>query len=196
MTDDRTERAVEVLVDGFMDNPVLAWVFPDEATRPEAIRGYVEVFRRAYGEGAVLDLDEAGEGAALWAAPGTPQLEGEHVAALVELLRRFNAEHVDLVLATFGAIKPPAEPHWYLNVIAARRGARARGIGARLLEPFLERSDREGIGIYLEPSNPRNLSFYRRYGFENHGEALDLPGAGPILQPMWRPAARGSARSV
>ena len=92
------------------------------------------------------------------------------------------------MLSTLGVITPPGERHWYLNVIAAKRGARSRGVGARLLEPFLERADREGVGIYLESSNPRNLSFYRRYGFLNHGDAVVLPGAGPILQPMWRPA--------
>jgi ribosomal protein S18 acetylase RimI-like enzyme len=187
MTDESTERAIEILVDGFMDNPVLGWVFPDESTRGDGIRGYVEVFRAAYGERGVLELDESGEGAALWAEPGTPQLEGEDAVALVELIRRFNGERTNEVLATIGVIQPPAERHWYLNVIAARRGARSRGIGARLLEPFLARADREDVGIYLESSNPRNLSFYWRYGFENHGEAVVLPGVGPALQPMWRP---------
>jgi ribosomal protein S18 acetylase RimI-like enzyme len=186
MADDRTERAIEILADGFMDNPVLGWVFQDEATRADGIRGYVRVFLAAYGRRGVLDLDASGEGAALWAEPGTPRLEGEHVTALVDLLRKYNGDRTGLVLSTLGVIVPPAERHWYLNVIAARRGARSRGIGARLLEPFLTRADREGVGIYLESSNPRNLSFYRRYGFENRGDAIDLPGVGPVLQPMWR----------
>jgi len=188
MADERTERAVEILVDGFMDNPVLGWVFQDEATRGDGIRGYMEVFLGAYGERGVLDIEAGGEGAALWAEPGTPQLEGEHALALVDLLRKFNGERTNLVLSTLGVIVPPAERHWYLNVVAARRGARSRGIGARLLEPFLERADREGVGIYLESSNPRNMSFYRRYDFESYGEAIDLPGVGPVLQPMWRAA--------
>lgn len=188
MTDADTQRAIDVLVDGFMDNPVMGWVFEDEATRPDGIRGYVEVFRRAYGERGVLELDPSGDGAALWAAPGTPPLEGSHAVALVELIQKFNAERANLVLSTLGVIQPPDEPHWYLNVIATRRGVRSRGVGARLLEPFLTRSAREGVGIYLESSNPRNLSFYRRYDFESYGEAIDLPGVGPALQPMWRPA--------
>jgi len=188
VTDEPTERAIDILVDGFTDNPVLGWVFQDEATRADGIRGYVEVFRAAYGERGVLDVEAGGEGAALWAAPGTPQLEGEHVVALVELLRKFNGERANLVLSTLGGIEPPSEPHWYLNVIAARRGARSRGIGGRLIEPFLERADRDGVGVYLESSNPRNLSFYQRYDFENYGEAIVLPGVGPVLQPMRRRA--------
>jgi GNAT superfamily N-acetyltransferase len=188
MADEHAERAIEILVDGFMDNPVLGWVFQDEATRPEGIRGYVDVFRAAYGEHGVLEVEAGGEGAALWAEPGTPRLQGEHAAALVELLRRFNGDRTILVLSTLGVIEAPSAPHWYLNVIAARRGARSRGIGARLIEPFLERADREGVGIYLESSNPRNLTFYRRYDFQDVGGAIDLPGVGPMLQPMWRPA--------
>ena len=188
MTEDRDARAIEVLVDGFMDNPVLGWVFRDEATRGEGIRGYTEVFRAAYGAQGVLELEAGGDGAALWAEPGTPALGGEHAMALVELVRKFNGDRTELVLSTLGVIEAPAEPHWYLNMLAARRGARSRGIGARLLEPYLERADAEGIGIYLESSNPRNLGFYRRYGFENLGEAIVLPDVGPVLQPMWRAA--------
>lgn len=187
MADEHTENAIEILIDGFMDNPVLGWIFRDERTRGEGIRGYVEVFVSAYADRCVLDIDESGEGAALWAEPGTPQLAGEHAAALVELIRRFNGERTNLILATIGVIQPPADAHWYLNVIAAKRGARSRGIGARLFEPFLARAEREEVGIYLESSNPRNLSFYQRYGFENYGDAIFLPDVGPVLQPMWRP---------
>jgi hypothetical protein len=75
MADERTERAIEILADGFMDNPVLGWVFQDEATRADGIRGYVRVFLAAYGPRGVLDLDAGGEGAALCAQPGTPRLE-------------------------------------------------------------------------------------------------------------------------
>ena len=107
MANERTERAIDIIVDGFIDNPVLGWVFEDEATRADGIRGYVEVFLTAYGERGVLDIDEGGDGAALWAEPGTPQLEGEHAVALVELLREFNGERTNLVLSTLGRVKPP-----------------------------------------------------------------------------------------
>ena len=187
MGDTTPDRAIPILVDGFLDNPVLSWVFPDESRRPEGIRGYMETFIAAYGDDGVLEIEDGGEGAALWAKPGVPQLAGDDAVALIDLIRDHNGDRTNLVLGTLGAIHPPEEPHWYLNVIAARRGARSRGVGARLLEPFLERADQEGIGIYLESSNPKNLSFYDRYGFQYFGAAIDLPGAGPLLQPMWRP---------
>ena len=37
MTDESGSDAIEILVDGFFDNPVLAWIFRDESTRAEAI---------------------------------------------------------------------------------------------------------------------------------------------------------------
>ena len=66
-------------------------------------------------------------------------------------------------------------------------------MGASLLEPFLARSDVEGVPIYLESSNPRNLTFYRRYGFEDYGPRIDLPESGPQLQQMLRPSASNRA---
>jgi len=41
----------------------------------------------------------------------------------------------------------------------------------------------------LESSNPRNLSFYHPYAFEDYGVAVVLEWLGPVLQPMWRPGA-------
>jgi GNAT superfamily N-acetyltransferase len=187
MTEPRV-TALDVLVDGFSDNPVMQWVFEEDATRADALRDYLQFWISAYGDNGVLELETGGEGAALWARPGTPALDNDQTAALVAVIHKYNGDRTGLVLGTLGGLQQPAASHWYLNMVAARRGARARGVGARLLEPFLERADREGVPIYLESSNPRNLSFYLRYGFGNLGAALDLPGAGPLLQPMWRPA--------
>ncbi len=181
------DAAVEILVDGFFDNPVLGWMFLDESTRAEAIEAWFRFWIETYGDQGIVVVEEEGDGAALWATPDVPPVGSGDTAGLVELVQRFNGDRTGLVLGTLAALKPLGERHWYLNGIAARRAARSRGVGARLLEPFLARGDAEGIPIYLESSNPRNLSFYRRYGFEDLGACIDLPGAGPVLQPMWRP---------
>jgi hypothetical protein len=54
------------------------------------------------------------------------------------------------------------------------------------MEPVLQRCDLDGLPAALESSNPRNVSFYRRLGFEVVWEAA--PDGGPPLQGMWRPA--------
>ena len=53
---------------------------------------------------------------------------------------------------------------------------------------MLERADRERLPVYLESSNPRNLTFYYRYGFEDWNERLDMPEGGPSMQKMLRPS--------
>lgn len=59
-----------------------------------------------------------------------------------------------------------------------------QGLGAKLLEYGLEICDRDRAPIYLESSNPANLSFYRSHGFELLAE-VQLPGT-PKRYPMLR----------
>lgn len=48
----------------------------------------------------------------------------------------------------------------------------------------LARCDVEGLPAYLESSNPRNLPFYERHGFEVLGKIQ--VGSSPTLVPMLR----------
>jgi len=81
---------------------------------------------------------------------------------------------------------PHDRPHWYLNVIATVPHRQGHGLGAEALRPVLERCDAEKIPAYLESSNPRNMTLYRRHGFDDVGRpTIDLPD-GPSLYPMWR----------
>ena len=64
----------------------------------------------------------------------------------------------------------------------------AKGRAAKLLQPILEICDKEETGAYLESTNPRNLSFYYRLGFETQKE-LSLDGGKAALTCMWRDPA-------
>ena len=44
--------------------------------------------------------------------------------------------------------------------------------------------DADGMPVYLESSNERNLAWYGRHGFEVTGEVVIL--GGPRIWPMWR----------
>jgi ribosomal protein S18 acetylase RimI-like enzyme len=50
----------------------------------------------------------------------------------------------------------------------------------------LERCDRDKLAAYLESTNPRNISLYRRHGFEEVGTIQ--VGTSPALVPMLRRA--------
>jgi len=74
--------------------------------------------------------------------------------------------------------------HSYLPIIGAEPNAQGKGLGADLMRHAVARCDREGALAYLESSNPRNISLYRRFGFEVMGEIRI--GAAPLVTPMLR----------
>ncbi len=59
----------------------------------------------------------------------------------------------------------------------------------------LEKADREGIHCYLESSNPRNVSFYERAGFENK-RTVELKGGKKPLLTLMRRDPKGGAPAV
>jgi predicted acetyltransferase len=53
-------------------------------------------------------------------------------------------------------------------------------LGGQLLKQVLKRADDEKVPVYLESSNPKNLDFYRKYGFEVTDEIVPIAGCPPI----------------
>jgi ribosomal protein S18 acetylase RimI-like enzyme len=80
----------------------------------------------------------------------------------------------------------PAEPHWYLPMIGVDPARQGGGVGSALMAEALKVIDRNGAMAYLESSNPRNISLYKRHGFEVIGEIQS--GSSPIVRPMLRKA--------
>jgi GNAT superfamily N-acetyltransferase len=81
--------------------------------------------------------------------------------------------------------KHPHEPsHHYLPIIGVAPQWQGKGLGTALLQPVLERCDREGSPAYLEATTPRSRACYERSGFKTTGEIV-LPN-GPTMWQMWR----------
>jgi ribosomal protein S18 acetylase RimI-like enzyme len=80
----------------------------------------------------------------------------------------------------------PKEPHWYLPLIAVDPAHQGRGHGDALMRGALEQIDREKVPAHLQSTNQRNISLYRRHGFEEIG-AIQV-GSSPKLVPMLRRA--------
>ena len=90
-------------------------------------------------------------------------------------------------LRVLGAMEKahPSEPHYYLEAIGTRQDWQSKGVGSAVMAAMLERCDREGLPAYLESSNPRNIPFYARHGFEVR-PLVPLPPGAPPMTPMWR----------
>ena len=126
--------------------------------------------------------------AALWDPPGRwRQTRGEQLRAVPSLLRAFGLSVVrGMAVEDRMAAVHPEEPHWYLAIIGSYPTLRGKGFGNALMRSRLDRCDAEHAPAYLESSNPDNVPYYQRFGFEVTGE-ITLPDNGPSLIPMWRP---------
>lgn len=182
------ELLARIGAEGFALDPVLGWVFQDESTRPGRLLllfgGLVDDFLPDRG---VVHL--AGDAsAAFWREPSF-----DAVSTAADRVDAAGDEAPDLTagelerLAILGAameLHHPHDPCWYLNVVSTLPSHQSRGLGAAVLRPMLERADADGLPCYLESTNPRNRTLYRRHGFEDRDE-IPLDG-GPSMLAMWR----------
>jgi ribosomal protein S18 acetylase RimI-like enzyme len=175
--------AIHTIVLAFASDPVARWTWPNA-------QQYLEAMPRlalAFGGGAFAHggahYTDGFAGVALWLPPGiNPDEE-----ALGEVLQStVSPSHCADVFATFEQMAQyhPQEPHWYLPLIGVDPAHQGKGLGDALMAHVLARCDRERVPAYLESTNPRNVSLYRRHGFEPIGAIQS--GSSPILVPMLR----------
>jgi GNAT superfamily N-acetyltransferase len=79
----------------------------------------------------------------------------------------------------------PHDLHWYLAFIGIEPGVQRRGLGRQLLEPVLQRADRESCLCYLETPFPETRNFYRGLRFDDTAELQPVAGA-PTIWTMTR----------
>jgi len=177
------DRVVSAIVLGFASDPVTRWSWPD----PHDYLTYFPEFTNAFG-GKAFDHGTAHTvadfaGGALWLPPGV-QPDEEIMAGLVE--RSIAPQRKQTVFAMIEKMGSyhPAEPHWYLPLIAVEPTKQGHGYGSALLRYALERVDREKKVAYLESTNPSNIPLYQRHGFEVVGTIQ--VGDAPPLFPMVR----------
>jgi GNAT superfamily N-acetyltransferase len=110
-------------------------------------------------------------GAAVWIPPGHRSGVFDSLRLLPEMARfvgwrrlRLVSEAVE-VLERRRRIHVPG-PHYYLSALGVEPARQGTGIGTALLQPVLDRCDREGLTAYLETAVARNVLLYERVGFE------------------------------
>lgn len=190
----RTDVAAlaKTLARAFHDDPVFCWLQPSSARRIAALPGFFGAMARHHflpGGGVEVAVSADGVGAAaMWDPPGRqPEQVRELIGLLPAVVRLFRGR-IPVARALSEQMKAhhPEEPHWYLGMIGSDPRVRGGGYGTALMRSRLDRCDAEAAPAYLESSNPDNIPYYMRFGFDVTGE-IAMPGGGPSLWPMWRP---------
>ncbi|WP_422746246.1 GNAT family N-acetyltransferase [Mycobacterium sp. WMMD1722] len=180
-----------VLARAFQDDPVMAWMMPDGRRRARGLpRMFATMVRHHFLGGGGCEVAEQGNrtgAAALWDPPGRwKQSRREEMLMLPAFLLAMGARSVrGQQLTELMKQHHPEEPHWYLAVIGSDPTVRGAGFGNALMRSRLDRVDAEHAPAYLESSNPDNIPYYLRFGFEITGEIV-LPDGGPVMTAMWR----------
>jgi GNAT superfamily N-acetyltransferase len=171
--------------------PTLARLRRAERGGAEIDRGWWRLFVLSGLAPGWLWVTDRCEAAAAWFPPGAPELAPAEAAAAATMLAGLpaaDAAYFEAFNELFERARPE-EPHYYLSLLGTHGDHRGQGLGMALLAHTLTHVDSTGLPAYLESTNPANLRRYRSVGFEDLDE-FPLPGGGPVITTMWRPADR------
>ena len=180
------QSVVNTLALAFVADPVVRWLAHSADVYLNAFGHIVDAMGgRAFGLGTAYYLDDF-SAASVWLPPNERMGDDAFTAFLaVAALPDAIAADMGGVAGQMGAYHPH-EPHWYLPMLGVDASQQGRGLGAILMKYALAQADIDHLPAYLESSNPKNIPFYERHGFETIG--LIQAGSSPPLTPMYRTA--------
>jgi ribosomal protein S18 acetylase RimI-like enzyme len=190
-TTDELGRVSAVLARAFQDDPMWRWALGRDAVderRTRLGRFFDAIARILHARHELTFTAGDFAGAAVWMPPEKWRFSLVDEARMAPaVLASFGAGGTVRLLQLLVGVERAhlREPHYYLFAIGADPEQQGRGVGSSLLAPMLARCDAEKLPAYLESSNPANIPFYRRHGFEPTGEALRF-GASAVVTPMRR----------
>jgi GNAT superfamily N-acetyltransferase len=179
---------VATVTSAFADDPAWAFLLNDDYERlaPEFAGALFDL--RVVSANVWVSDDLAT--VAMWDSPGAGD---HHRQRAGEVWTRYRAvaddeTHERLVAYNEAlAAASPAEPYWYLGVLATQPARQREGLATAVLAPVLDEADRNGIACCLETSTEDNRRFYERRGFVESTDVV-LP-AGPRTWWLRRPPA-------
>ncbi len=161
-----------MLARAFAHDPFFSYLTGDAPERNQRMRdGWTGILRYASARLAHTWTTDDRAGAAIWLPPGHRASLLENLRLLPEMARltgwrrlRLAADALELLEQRRKAHVPA--PHFYLSALGVEPERQGTGIGTALMEPVLERCDRDRLAAYLETAAARNVLLYERAGFE------------------------------
>ena len=182
------------------DYPAFRAVFPDSRMRSRVLGPFQTAAARdaiRHGSAVGAFLDDQLAGVALWQPPGRFPLSPPRKARMAPALAQaaIAARGAFPRFARSGATLErtfPNQPVWYLQALGVHPSRQRQGVGAALLAAGLAVVDADNLACHLHTSDPANVEYYRRWGFELTQPAFPAGAGGPTYYGMTRPAAQRS----
>ena len=188
-----------VIAASHADYPGFRHVFPNDEARHRALGPFMVATARdaaAHGHGLIAHSDGI-LGVALWMPPGSFPLSSARKVRMAPTLIRMTLivgggmRRFAQVGSALERAHPP-EPSWYLQAMGVHPRAQRQGAGSRLMAAGIELADADQLPCYLQTSDPANVQYYERFGFELIQPAIATYPGGPTYIGMRRPAVRAN----
>ena len=173
LTRQTLKAAAKTVAAAFYDYPSLIAYFPDEKRRAWKLPWYMErVLKSALAYGAVYATEDL-SGVLFLLPPGHTRLtEWEYVscgflaAPLMVGLRHYEiVDASETYLADTQERLLAGRAHYYLWGLAVDPSRQRSGAGTALLKALFDKTDREGVPVYLETHEFANVAYYEARGF-------------------------------
>ena len=177
---------IDVLKIAFIADPATRWVWPD----PQKYLSHFSSFAKAFG-GKAFEYESAHyvgnySGAALWLPPNVyPDVD--LLTALLQSSGSDESKKDGPEIFEKMSRYHPYEPHWYLPLLGVDPLHHGKGLGSALIQHVIGMCDRDNKSAYLESSNPKNIQFYERHGFELLG-TIQVNTSPPIFPMLRKPS--------
>jgi len=182
---DEIETVARVLAEAYQKDPVLLWAMPRASTRlTDATFFFGFSLRRLRSNNLEVFATPDRSAVAVMSTRSKKIIQPRKPALPLKTHAKTESPTASF-FQWIEAFRPEGE-HKYLEFIGCLPSLSSRGQGSLLLRSILARTDRQGMSVWSWSSNPRNLNFYRRLGFEV-GSQLQRDAVSPPIIPLWRP---------
>ncbi|MCB0162668.1 MAG: GNAT family N-acetyltransferase [Anaerolineae bacterium] len=189
----QVKQGAALLARIFQHDPLIQFLLVDSASRlNKAAHFYQAAIRLGLLYGEVYTTPTL-DGMAVWISPGHTDLTFEQLrkSGFLTTMLTIGLKPLSRFIRTASYIEKvkkqtlSTRPHWNLTLFGIDPSQQGQGLGGCLIEPILTRADTEYLPCYLESANERNLTFYRRHGFQVMGHG-HVPKRGPQIWFMLR----------
>jgi GNAT superfamily N-acetyltransferase len=183
---ERLDTTVSMLAEAFVANPLHISAFGPQ--RIDQNRSFFRIGLRHMftGQAFVALADDKVRGYIHFNASPNCLPAPEEIPLVVTTLLKPLGEAIPQIIKWFArwCHLDPEEPHVHLGPIGVAPDAQGQGIGTALMYRYIEHLKQERSAGYLETDSPKNVAFYKKFGFDvRHEERLiDV-----TTWYMWRP---------
>ena len=185
-----TERAASVLADAFKYDPVWNRIYEGESDITKRFHAHFEVpVRYCLKYGEVYSPSENLEGIIAWVSGKYADMTPWRIirSGAIGAAMRMGSNAGKKMASVFKRVSEDRHEHMarstylYLFVVGVNSKLQGKGIGRKLVDTAIEKSEREGSQLYLETETEENVKMYEHFGFKLR-KRITLP---IVDLPMW-----------